>query len=97
MAPQPVASTSSSANDAQKSFELLNSIQAVEADKVRLCIVSAPASRLCSVRLLLEQIYRYDAAEQKDIGNARPWKGNPNYFKNVRISATALIKMVQTF
>ncbi|RPA75509.1 COP9 signalosome complex subunit 5 [Ascobolus immersus RN42] len=38
--------------------------------------------------------YNYDAAEQKDLVNKAPWKKDPHYFKNVRISAIALLKMV---
>ncbi|KAG0633852.1 JAB1/Mov34/MPN/PAD-1 ubiquitin protease-domain-containing protein [Tuber brumale] len=39
-------------------------------------------------------IYAYDDTEQKTLGEKRPWKDNPNYFKRVRISAVALLKMV---
>lgn len=41
-----------------------------------------------------DALYTYDAAEQKDINVAKPWKTYPRYFKNVRISAVALLKMV---
>jgi COP9 signalosome complex subunit 5 len=41
-----------------------------------------------------DALYSYDTAEQKAIGDAKPWKASPNYFKNVRISAVALLKMV---
>ncbi|BGP51281.1 COP9 signalosome catalytic subunit rri1 [Rhodotorula kratochvilovae] len=41
-----------------------------------------------------DEVFRYDAKEQKDILNARPWKQDPHHFKKVRISAVALIKMV---
>lgn len=41
-----------------------------------------------------DALYNYDEAEQKAISNERPWKKDPNYFKNVRISAVALLKMV---
>ena len=37
----------------------------------------------------------YDADEQKRINQARPWRKDPHHFKKVRISATALIKMVR--
>jgi COP9 signalosome complex subunit 5 len=40
-----------------------------------------------------DDIYKYNAAEQKAILNKKPWKEDPNYFKSVRISAIALIKM----
>merc|ERR1719498_344154 len=39
-------------------------------------------------------IYEFDEAEQDKIYEARPWKEDPNFFKLVRISAVALIKMV---
>jgi COP9 signalosome complex subunit 5 len=35
-----------------------------------------------------------DATKIKAMNDAKPWKQNPNYFKNVRISAVALLKMV---
>jgi len=41
-----------------------------------------------------DALYTYDTAEQKSIGEAKPWKKDVNYFKNVRISAVALLKMV---
>ncbi|GAA5836837.1 hypothetical protein JCM9279_007674 [Rhodotorula babjevae] len=41
-----------------------------------------------------DEVFRYDAQEQKAILNARPWKQDPHHFKKVRISAVALIKMV---
>lgn len=41
-----------------------------------------------------DALYTFDTAEQKEIVNGRPWKSDPNYFKNVRISAVAMLKMV---
>ncbi|KPV72516.1 uncharacterized protein RHOBADRAFT_46558, partial [Rhodotorula graminis WP1] len=41
-----------------------------------------------------DEVFRYDAQEQKAILNARPWKQDPHHFKKIRISAVALIKMV---
>ncbi|KAH7000213.1 JAB1/Mov34/MPN/PAD-1 ubiquitin protease-domain-containing protein [Ilyonectria destructans] len=40
-----------------------------------------------------DALYNYDAEAQKTIANAKPWTKDPNYFKHVRISAVALIKM----
>ncbi|KFA65470.1 hypothetical protein S40285_00541 [Stachybotrys chlorohalonatus IBT 40285] len=40
-----------------------------------------------------DALYNYDAEAQKTTAAARPWTQNPNYFKHVRISAVALIKM----
>lgn len=41
-----------------------------------------------------DALYSYDDAEQKIIRDDEPWKRDPHYFKNVRISAVALLKMV---
>jgi COP9 signalosome complex subunit 5 len=41
-----------------------------------------------------DALYTYDAAEQTAINAAKPWRTNVNHFKNVRISAVALLKMV---
>ena len=41
-----------------------------------------------------DALYAYDEAEQKLINNEAPWKKDAQHFKNVRISAVALLKMV---
>ncbi|KAI9856513.1 MAG: COP9 signalosome catalytic subunit rri1 [Trichoglossum hirsutum] len=41
-----------------------------------------------------DALYSYDESEQSKIQDEKPWKMNPHYFKNVRISAVALLKMV---
>ncbi|KAI9845524.1 MAG: COP9 signalosome catalytic subunit rri1 [Sclerophora amabilis] len=41
-----------------------------------------------------DALYTYDAEEQKAIQKAKPWRRDPHHFKNVRISAVALLKMV---
>lgn len=40
-----------------------------------------------------DALYCYDEQAIKTINNEKPWSSNPNYFKHVRISAVALIKM----
>lgn len=40
-----------------------------------------------------DALYNYDAEAQKSIAKDKPWARDPNYFKHVRISAVALIKM----
>ncbi|OAA74171.1 COP9 signalosome complex subunit 5 [Cordyceps fumosorosea ARSEF 2679] len=40
-----------------------------------------------------DALYQYDAQAQKAAQASRPWVADPNYFKHVRISAVALIKM----
>ncbi|KAL3417713.1 COP9 signalosome complex subunit 5 [Phlyctema vagabunda] len=50
-----------------------------------------------NIKLVDEQrdaLYSYSPAEQKAINEAHPWRTNPHHFKNVRISAVALLKMV---
>ncbi|KAI4163480.1 MAG: hypothetical protein LQ342_002987 [Letrouitia transgressa] len=46
------------------------------------------------VDLHRDALYGYDEAEQKSIADEHPWKNEPHYFQNVRISAVALLKMV---
>lgn len=41
-----------------------------------------------------DTLYTYSEDEQKKIQEERPWKKDPKHFKNVRISAVALLKMV---
>jgi COP9 signalosome complex subunit 5 len=41
-----------------------------------------------------DALYTYVSEEQKKVNNAKPWRHDPKYFKNVRISAVALLKMV---
>ena len=41
-----------------------------------------------------DALYGYNAEEQRAVLDKHPWKEDPHYFKNVRISAVALLKMV---
>lgn len=41
-----------------------------------------------------DALYQYDEETQKTLNAQRPWASDPYYFKYVRISATALLKMV---
>jgi COP9 signalosome complex subunit 5 len=41
-----------------------------------------------------DSLYNFDSDAHKKITEARPWKSDPHHFKNVRISAVALLKMV---
>jgi len=50
-----------------------------------------------SVKLLdptRDALYDYSEADNKAINEAKPWRKDPKHFKNVRISAVALLKMV---
>ena len=42
----------------------------------------------------LDEIYKYNQQQQQDILTAKPWEKDPNYFKEIRVSALALLKMV---
>ncbi|MFH4979838.1 hypothetical protein AB6A40_006547 [Gnathostoma spinigerum] len=41
-----------------------------------------------------DSIYRYNATEQLAIRSVKPWEKDPHYFKEIKISALALLKMV---
>ncbi|KAK5664349.1 hypothetical protein OQA88_572 [Cercophora sp. LCS_1] len=41
-----------------------------------------------------DALYAYDPDAQKTITSSRPWTKDPHYFKTVRVSSVALIKMV---
>ncbi|KIH48665.1 Mov34/MPN/PAD-1 family protein, partial [Ancylostoma duodenale] len=42
----------------------------------------------------MDSAYEYDEVEQNEMRSAKPWQKDPHYFKEVRISAVALLKMV---
>lgn len=41
-----------------------------------------------------DEIFRYDAQQQQQILAAKPWEKDPHFFKDIQISALALLKMV---
>ncbi|KAL6769348.1 hypothetical protein ACKKBG_A30665 [Auxenochlorella protothecoides x Auxenochlorella symbiontica] len=41
----------------------------------------------------VDAVYHWNPAEQREMQQARPWLQDPTYFKRVRISALALLKM----
>ena len=47
-----------------------------------------------TVDITRDALYQHDESEQKAMLNSRPWKNDPRHFKEVRISAVALLKMV---
>ncbi|KJE92678.1 constitutive photomorphogenic 9 complex chain AJH2 [Capsaspora owczarzaki ATCC 30864] len=42
----------------------------------------------------LDQVFRFNQQEQQQLLQSRPWTKDPHYFKKVKISAIALLKMV---
>ncbi|CAB4060634.1 COPS5 [Lepeophtheirus salmonis] len=44
--------------------------------------------------LEVEDIYKYDRAHQQGMLAAKPWEKDPHFFKDIKISALALLKMV---
>lgn len=42
----------------------------------------------------IDETYRYDETAHRNLLNEKPWEKSVDYFKNVKISALALLKMV---
>lgn len=70
---------SSSATVARQTWELENNIQ-----------MESPAGAVADA----DAMYQYDEVAQAGIQQQKPWVDVPHYFKNVKISALALLKMV---
>ncbi|XP_024358602.1 COP9 signalosome complex subunit 5 [Physcomitrium patens] len=71
--------STSSAMIARQTWEIENNIVATD----------SPAATSDS-----DAIFEYDEAAQSSIQQQKPWTRDPHYFKNVKISALALLKMV---
>ena len=41
-----------------------------------------------------EEIYRFDRSQHQQMLSAKPWSKDPHFFKDTKISALALLKMV---
>lgn len=42
----------------------------------------------------VDEIYKLDREQQQNIQTAKPWEKDPHFFKDVKVSALALLKMV---
>ncbi|KAH6922442.1 hypothetical protein HPB50_013615 [Hyalomma asiaticum] len=42
----------------------------------------------------VDDLYKYNRKQQQDILTAKPWEKDPHYFKDMKVSALALLKMV---
>jgi len=42
----------------------------------------------------VDEIYKYSREQQQEILSRKPWTKDPHYFKNIKVSALALLKMV---
>jgi COP9 signalosome complex subunit 5 len=76
---------SSSSSIAQKTWELENNIKTID--------TSTPTTAT-DTSFLSDAIFHYDDAAQAKFLQEKPWSNDPNYFRRVRISALALLKMV---
>ncbi|KAM7265601.1 hypothetical protein ACFE04_003284 [Oxalis oulophora] len=78
---------SSSSSIAQKTWELENNITTTmtATSSSSTAIASDPTS---------DSIFYYDEAAQTKFQQEKPWVNDPHYFKRVKISALALLKMV---
>lgn len=77
-------SFSSSASIAQKTWELENNIVAME----------TPPTNSTADTSSSDAIFFYDEGAQAKFQQEKPWANDPHYFKRVKISALALLKMV---
>ncbi|XP_047325805.1 COP9 signalosome complex subunit 5b-like [Impatiens glandulifera] len=76
---------SSSASIAQRTWEIENNIHSLETH-----VPSSSSSAADSS----DSIFNYDDEAQNKVLREKPWTNDPHYFKRVKISALALLKMV---
>lgn len=80
----------SSSQIAQQTWELENNIIPMETPPKSSSDSSASASASASS----DAIFFYDEAAQAKFQQEKPWANDPHFFKRVKISALALLKMV---
>lgn len=79
---------SSSMAIAQKTWELENNIIPMDTPG------AASSSSAATATNADDSIFYYDEAGQNEFQRDKPWANDPHYFKRVKISALALLKMV---
>jgi len=55
--------------------------------------MESPAAAAAAAASDSDAIFEYDADSQSSIQQQKPWTRDPHFFKNVRISALALLKV----
>ncbi|KAJ6925056.1 COP9 signalosome complex subunit 5a-like [Populus alba x Populus x berolinensis] len=75
-----------SSSIAQKTWELENNIIPID--------TATPTTTDTSSSSSSDAIFYYDEAAQAKFQKEKPWSNDPNYFRRVKISALALLKMV---
>ncbi|CAH9101421.1 unnamed protein product [Cuscuta europaea] len=78
-------SFTSSAAIAQKTWEIENNVETMELP---------PMSADSSASASSDAIFYYDDPAQTKFQQEKPWTNDPHYFKRVKVSALALLKMV---
>ncbi|XP_019165930.1 PREDICTED: COP9 signalosome complex subunit 5a-like [Ipomoea nil] len=79
-------SFTSSAAIAQKTWEIENNVETMDLPPTSADSAAASASS--------DAIFYYDETAQTKFQQEKPWTNDPHYFKRVKISALALLKMV---
>lgn len=80
---------SSSSSIAQKTWELENDIVTVDTPPASSSSTTNAAADAAS-----DAIFYYDDTAQTKFQQEKPWVNDPHYFKRVKVSALALLKMV---
>ncbi|RZC71115.1 hypothetical protein C5167_034327 [Papaver somniferum] len=83
---------SSSAAIAQQTWELENNIVSMESPSQQPSSSSTAQAQAAAIDT--DSIYYYDESTQTKSQQDKPWVNDPHYFKRVKISALALLKMV---
>ena len=86
----------SSAQIAQQTWELENNIIPMETPQATATGTAATTTTTTTTKAepSSDAIFYYDESAQAKFQQEKPWSNDPHYFKRVKISALALLKMV---